>query len=540
MGADVKKHFGKHTESLALMQLSDDISTGMFNYQHSNSASSIDEVVDIIADDARENRVERLAKYMGNTSPQHNEAVFEKVMERLTVDKDGVKASPEEFSSRLYAIYGAVLTGHPVTSKTVEEGRAIADAAHARASGSSEKEIRQADQAMHEAAEIPFDKPTLDIESANSLETIKSIREARSKMTEIAMKVGQKEYGDDWTNIDYMPATVATWIPFDWDGRTDVEPKDIMHRRLELQENMLGEYKERFSTLKGTLPDPSDQSGVQGLIDRIESTQANIKEHQDFFANYDEAQDQDGSQLEKQYEKLKSSAKWRLTDPKDLIGPINALIEKNDDITVLESLVHLRSDLTNDGLSYAQIHFRLNATSLSSAMGEHGLRIDPDITDPKQADDRYFDKLSDLVDGVKSQGSDLMSVMNAQQTVVKQMGMIREFDEYLEQGQNVRFLIAETDKAITPLTALYFAKQFGIEDKDKRKNCRSNIIGKALYTRAYRVATRYTCRGKGGQSDWWCIVRQNTEIKNKKMYGNKGNDEAVLSTKINNNRCHQG
>ncbi len=169
--------------------------------------------------------------------------------------------------------------------------------------------------------------------------------------------------------------------------------------------------------------------------------------------------------MAKQYEKLRSSAQWRLTDPQDLISPIDALIDHNDDLAVLESLVHLRSDLKNNGLSYAQIHFRLNATSLSSAMGEHGLRIDPDIKDPQQADDRYFDKLSDMVDSVSVQDSDLLSVMNAQQTVVKQMGMIREFDEHIEQGQNVRFLIAETDKAITPLTALYFAKQFGIEDK---------------------------------------------------------------------------
>ena len=465
MVSDVKKHFATHTESLKLVEAADDISAGMATYQNSNSASSLDEILDVVTDNARGNRIERLAKFMGNTSPQHNEETLEKVMERLVFNEDGSKAPVEEFSKRLYAIYGAVLTGHPVTSKTVEEGRAIADAAHARASGAGLKDVSRADNAVIEAANIPFKKPVLDAESANSIETIRSIREAKAKMVQTAMKVGQKHYADDWIKVNYMPTTVATWIPFDWDGRTDVEPQDIMHRRIELQTLMLGEYQDRFSALRDMLQDSDDKSVVQNLIERIEATRQNMLEHQGFFADYAQENDPESKNLSELYEKFKADAQWRLTDPQDLINPINEIIKETEDTPTLKKLVHLRSDLTNDGLSYAQIHFRLNAKSLSSALGEHGMNIDPNTKDPKQVDERYFDDLSDMVDNAEVKDSNLVDVMNAQQTVVKQMGMIREFDDYIEQGSNVRFLIAETDKAITPLIALYFAKQFGIEDK---------------------------------------------------------------------------
>lgn len=466
MEMDMQRHFGKHEDAKKIMDFADQIENGTLHYPQSNQAIAIDQAVTQIAGDAREHRVERLNTYIGDASPEVNEAKLKTAIKRLVHDDDGNQISAQEFSEKLYAIYGLVFTGHPVTSKTVEEGKAIADNAYLRNVKASPEAIQAADKRLEDAAKIPFQKPTLDTESANSIEAIRSTREARAKITQIAMDLGQELYGDEWTEIDYMPTTVATWIPFDWDGRTDVEPQDIMHRRIQLQTLMLEEYAERFAQLKDMLQDPADQIKVQSLIDRIESTHKNMTECETFFANYDKKADSDGKLLEQTYDQFKKDAEWRLTDPKDLINPLNDILKTvpKDQNDTLKSLVHLRSDLRNDGLSFAQIHFRLNAKSLNSAIGEHGLDIDFD-NPPEQVDKDCFDDLSKMVDNVKPTDTDLIKTMNSKQTVAKQMGMISEFDKYIEQGRNVRFLIAETDRAITPLTALYFAKQFGIEDK---------------------------------------------------------------------------
>ena len=466
MQSRIAGHFGKHKKAGEIMALAESIKAGDFQYPQSNQPLAIDQAVELIAQNARAHRVERLANYSGDTSPDHNEHLFKKAIKRLALDSEGQKLSAEEFSKNIYAIYGAVFTGHPVTSKTVEEGVSIANAAFVRASGADAQAISDADAALEEAAEIPFEKPTLAKESANSIQAITSAREARAKMARLAMQVGQELYGEEWNKIDYMPTTIATWIPFDWDGRTDVEPKDIMHRRIELQTLMLDEYAERFKKLQVSLTDAADKETVKSLVEHIEKTHENMSEYQVFFENYDAKADTDSSILRGKYEQFKKDSQWRLSDPNDLIEPLNGILSKTnaDQLHLQEQLVHLRSDLRNDGLSFAQVHFRLNAKSLSSALGEHGLFIDPEKK-PEQADATYFDQLSSMVDAANAKDFDLIQTMNAKQTVVKQMGMISEFDKYVEQGRNIRFLIAETDKAITPLTALYFAKQFGIENK---------------------------------------------------------------------------
>ena len=203
MQSRIAGHFGKHKKAGEIMALAESIKAGDFQYPQSNQPLAIDQAVELIAQNARAHRVERLANYSGDTSPDHNEHLFKKAIKRLALDSEGQKLSAEEFSKNIYAIYGAVFTGHPVTSKTVEEGVSIANAAFVRASGADSQAISDADAALEQAAEIPFEKPTLAKESANSIQAITSAREARAKMARLAMQVGQELYGEEWNKIDF-------------------------------------------------------------------------------------------------------------------------------------------------------------------------------------------------------------------------------------------------------------------------------------------------------------------------------------------------
>ena len=43
--------------------------------------------------------------------------------------------------------------------------------------------------------------------------------------------------------------------------------------------------------------------------------------------------------------------------------------------------------------------------------------------------------------------------------------VIKQMFKYIDENQSVRFLIAECDYALTVMTALYFSKLFGVDDK---------------------------------------------------------------------------
>ena len=43
--------------------------------------------------------------------------------------------------------------------------------------------------------------------------------------------------------------------------------------------------------------------------------------------------------------------------------------------------------------------------------------------------------------------------------------IIKQMFKYIDENQTIRFLIAECDYALTVMTALYFSKLFGVDEK---------------------------------------------------------------------------
>lgn len=446
------------------LTLAEEIKVGQLAYPFSNEDLSPSDLHARIAEDAITHRTNRLAKFTGNTDVAKSQEKLDHIFRRLAFDNEGNKRPIKDFEKELYAIYGSVFTGHPVSNMNADMAGKLSDAANQRGKEKQDPQaIATADEALRNAMKSPFESPTLETESQASLKAISSVHQANDYMIQAAMKVAQDLYPDEWSHINYMPTTIATWIPFDWDGRTDVDWPDLMEKRIELQVLMLKRYGEKLEAILPSLTDEEDRLTVRNIQSRLSDTSSKMTAHQKFFGEYNPKEDADGVALSQQYDQFKNEN--RITDPQELIAQIDGLLTKNQDQATQEQLVHLRSDLVNHGLSFAQIHFRLNAKSIQSALREEGLPINADIKDPEKADEAYFSQLSEMVDKVEYKKPSLLDLRYEQETVVKQMAMISEFDEHIEQGRNTRFLIAETDRAIVPLGALYFAKKMGIHNK---------------------------------------------------------------------------
>ena len=80
--------------------------------------------------------------------------------------------------------------------------------------------------------------------------------------------------------------------------------------------------------------------------------------------------------------------------------------------------------------------------------------------------------------------------------------VIKQMLKYIDENQSIRFLIAECDFSLTVMTALYYSKLFGVEDKvdisplfetEKGLSTGHNVISTLLKNNHYR---RYVIKRK--------------------------------------------
>ncbi len=75
-------------------------------------------------------------------------------------------------------------------------------------------------------------------------------------------------------------------------------------------------------------------------------------------------------------------------------------------------------------------------------------------------------------------------------------------------------------------------QQLGVEDKHKRKDGSTDIVGKTLNTGFDRIGLGNRGGGKRCQTDWRGIIRQNTEVKHEKMHSNQWDDQPSWAPRV--------
>ena len=77
----------------------------------------------------------------------------------------------------------------------------------------------------------------------------------------------------------------------------------------------------------------------------------------------------------------------------------------------------------------------------------------------------YLNAISALIDGVAPVQINFGSLAAEKATAKRLFMILAQTFKYVDASQPIRFLIAECETGFTLLTALYFAKLFGVEDK---------------------------------------------------------------------------
>jgi phosphoenolpyruvate carboxylase len=327
----------------------------------------------------------------------------------------------------------AVFTAHPTFLLSPQQSEAVAGAV---ANGG--------DADAHE----PRDKPeiTLRYEHDCAMAALANAQDARDRIVGTVLNRARDAFPSRWTELQPLPFRFASWVGYDMDGRTDIKWYTSIAFRL-------AEKAERLERYAATLEaiDASHEA-----IATLRAAQKRAQASADEFAG-------------------------DLSEPKDLSAAANRLTEDHPDkllslaplIDRLEreaadseperaiSLRTLAAAMRADGLGMGWIHFRVNAKQLHNAIRTRlGDAADIDLSSRGA-----IAALRELLAEVEPQSANFASLAIESSTAVRQFLAMAQILKHIDADAPIRMLVAECEQPSTVLSALYFARLFGIADK---------------------------------------------------------------------------
>ncbi|MBT7944071.1 MAG: phosphoenolpyruvate carboxylase, partial [Alphaproteobacteria bacterium] len=420
----------------------------------------ISDLVRLLTTSAFTYRARKLHDYVGECSGAENEALLRTTIEAKTRKPDGTPVTFDDFRNVIEReAIGIVITAHPTFSISERLTRILAELA---VRGENDRDTPppndKADDLsgetladlIAETATTPHGSPeqlTLDDEMDFALMAIGNIRRALRRVYRIVFAVAQATYPDDWQRLTPKLLTVATWVGYDLDGRADISWADSLKKRMTVEKLALEDY---LDALDGT-------SGLEDVLDRL---QVSAKMLDGDLGRLDLDPDDDDA-VAAFSRALVDSLETRMVELGWVIGRLSEEINNNTDNA--PDLAVLRAEMANFGLAFAHTHVRLNASQIANAI-RHDVSLTSSPEDPANRR-RYLRDISALLETVEPVDINFGSIMRERTSAKRLVMLITQFLKFVDTQEPIRFLIAECNTAFTVLSALYFAKLFGIEDK---------------------------------------------------------------------------
>ncbi|HYC01751.1 MAG TPA: phosphoenolpyruvate carboxylase [Azospirillaceae bacterium] len=443
-------------------------------------------------------RARRLGRYLGEADPAANAARLEQLVEAAAT-RDGVPLPFEEFRARVEAeLFGVVFTAHPTFNLSAELMAAMTTLAtgiepdgSALSPARREALVSKVAAAEHRPGDL-----SLSAEHAQSLEAIANIQGALRRLHEIVLTVARRHWPDRWTELTPRLLTVASWVGYDLDGRSDIKWSDTLHKRLVVQQRQLRHYLAEVQAIRRSAPAGED---LGHTLDLLESRLAlGINQITDEIAAFgDDGSAADVAHVQRIARRMHEGLPLRLVDAGHATELLDRAIRLAGDEALVRRLAVLRAEFANYGLAMAHTHVRINATQLHNAIRKTvGMETAPDDPRFRQS---YLASVTGLLDRVQPVTINFGSIIAERTSAQRLFMVVAQMLKYTDATTPVRFLIAETESAFTVLTALYYARLFGVDDRvdisplfetEKALETGSRIVEQLLENPHYRDYVR--------------------------------------------------
>ncbi len=419
------------------------------------STDDLQRITEELAQDGLIKRGEKLARYLGDTDARKNTGALSDIIENLAFD-DGAKRDFETFQSALSQVfYGFVFTAHPTFGMTRELNRALA---HYAAAPGNEKD--EAASNLIKSAAINFEPPTLRDEEEFSHEAIGNLHDSVETLYRTAFIVAQELYPDRWTEIRPKLCTIATWVGFDLDGRNDINWTATFAAKLDLQIQQTEYYRNKLALL--CAKSETLDSALAPALNLLDNSLRPLREHHKFFSAYDGEREPGHPKLQRASRELMASRDARMLGPGPLINVIEKAVKKTKNEEDKTELLVLLSQLENFGLSRAHVHFRINAAQVHNAIRKY-VELTTHPADPRFRQ-TYMDKLLSKFRQAGPCNIHFGNILEEEASAIRLFMLMQQIIQHVDNHTPVRFLIAETESSFTVMSALYYARRFGIEN----------------------------------------------------------------------------
>ncbi len=413
-------------------------------------------------------RARRIDAYLGETDPAKNREQLARLITAMLHDAAGQQLPLEEVQRRLARrLYGLVLTAHPTFSLAMPLQRDLIRLTIGRADDGSLLDAA-ARAALMERVERANHRPEqrldLDNEHAQSLEVIGNLRRAVRELYGIVYDVVSAHFPDQLDQLSPCLVSLASWVGYDTDGRADIGWWVTYAKRVKLQ---LDQFAHVAGVIAGLRQQGTDDGSTAAVLELIEARLAladkELRDELVVLESFDPKTPQSLEALALMSREMQRMGQARLTDARQLAALLDRALAAAKDPRTRRELWVLKAEIGNHGLAAARSHLRINAVQLHNA-------IRKSISMDHAADDPVF-RLSyqtaivELIEQAKSETVNFGSVATEKTTARRVFMLIAQMLKHLDGSEPIRFLIAECETPFTLLTALYFAKRFGIDDK---------------------------------------------------------------------------
>jgi phosphoenolpyruvate carboxylase len=387
-----------------------------------------------LRDEAFNDRAARLAGYVGGVDPADSEKEFAALATRaVRPDPDDSPVPLKTFREAVERTrFSAVFTAHPTFAVPQDVFAALAEAASGRPPNVCFLSHRPG-------------KITLEEEFAAARTAITHGRDALDAFTRALLTAARACWPDRWSVIEPRPITLASWVGYDTDGRTDIGWWDTLRLRLTMKGYQFARTRDQVAPLPGS-------ADLVARLDRaIAAVQGQIA------ACPTKA---DAVQTEAFAHALVHGHEAAMISPAPL-APLFAAAMQGADEDSRMSYAVARAGLTAHGLSLAHTHTRLNSTQVHNAVRLRlGLDSAPEDLERRRT---LLSAINGALEKVHAIPVDFGAILAEQASATRLLMTVVQITKHIDASAPVRFLIAETESGYTLLCALWLAKLFGVE-----------------------------------------------------------------------------
>jgi len=430
----------------SVQRLSHDLAMGLEDGDI--SFATLNKLMNEIGNKALLNRAARFKsahKVSRSTLHQNCEGFIDRVMEEQKNESfEAVKDELERTRA------GIVFTGHPTFA--ISEKLRGDFIAHVEADSQDERALTTTANALCENRHSPDSEITIESEHKAVCRAIENATYGLNRVNEALLLEAQKRFPDQWFQLNPAPLSIATWVGYDLDGRTDIHWGQTLTIRLREKAEQLDHYVSQLKKISGV----GDQTKFDNLIQRLQKASK---------LAYDQAQLFSGdlnqsSVVVEAANALTQDHPDRLISLKDVMNELETVITQTSSDDAKMALCLVRGQMKACGLGMARIHLRVNAAQVRSAL-RHDFGVDPDAD---FIDRGVFDIAARQAAQTVQHQINFASVFLEKMTARRQFMLCAQILKHVDADTPIRFLIAECEAPATVMGAVYLARAYGVAD----------------------------------------------------------------------------